>query len=166
MSTFNENPFVVMTLIAAPAIMTNAASVLSLGTGNRLGRVVDRSRELARMLKDLNPESHDYEVRMRQLDRLQRRSRIVVRALTAFYFAVGSFATAALVSLGGAAVASTGYQFGLRAAAGAAIVVGTLAVAALATGCTLLVAETRLAVINLAEEAELAKAKSLDRMNK
>jgi|SRR5262249_50472409 len=163
MSPFNENPFAVMTLIAAPAIMTNAASVLTLGTGNRLGRVVDRSRELARMLHELDPDSHDYEVRIRQLERLQRRSKTVVTALTAFYFAIGSFAVAALISLAGAALASSEFQFGFRAAAGAGLVIGSLAVAALATGCTLLVVETRLAVINLAEEAELAGAKRLTR---
>jgi hypothetical protein len=157
MSPFNENPFAVMTLIAAPAIMTNAASVLTLGTSNRLGRVVDRSRELAKMLHELDPGSRDYEVRNRQLERLQRRSKTVVKALTAFYFAIGCFAVAALVSLIGATLASSEYQFVFRGAAGAGLVIGTLAVGALATGCTLLVVETRLAVINLAEEAELAR---------
>jgi hypothetical protein len=68
MSPFNENPFAVMTLIAAPAIVTNAASVLTLGTGNRLARVVDRSRGLAKILHDLDLYSHDYEVRKRQLE--------------------------------------------------------------------------------------------------
>ena len=68
MSPFNENPFAVMAFIAAPAIMTNAASVLTLCKGNRLARVVDRSRDLAKMLHDLDPYSHDYEVRMRQLE--------------------------------------------------------------------------------------------------
>ena len=157
MSAFNENPFAVMTLIAAPAIMTNAASVLTLGTSNRLGRVVDRSRELAKILHELEPTSYDHEVRIRQLDRLQRRSRTVVTALTAFYFAIGSFAVAALVSLVGAALASSEYQFGFRVAAVAGLVIGALGVGALATGCTLLVFETRLAVINLAEEADLAR---------
>jgi len=146
-----------MTLIAAPAIMTNAASVLTLGTSNRLARVVDRSRELGKMLRELTPESDIYEVRMKQLDLLQRRSRAVVKALTAFYFAIGSFAVAALVSLVGAALASSQFQFGFRAAALAGLVIGALAVGALAIGCTLLVVETRLAVIHLAEEAGLAK---------
>src|SRR5262244_1821468 len=39
-----DNPFAVLTLIAAPAVFTNASSVLALGTGNRLARVVDRTR--------------------------------------------------------------------------------------------------------------------------
>ena len=46
-----DSPFAVLTLIAAPAVFTNASSVLALGTGNRLARVVDRTRAL---VKDLH----------------------------------------------------------------------------------------------------------------
>ena len=42
-----NNPFAVLTAIVAPAILTNACSVLALGTSNRLGRVVDRTRVVA-----------------------------------------------------------------------------------------------------------------------
>ncbi len=35
-----NNPFAILTAIVAPAILTNACSVLALGTSNRLGRVV------------------------------------------------------------------------------------------------------------------------------
>ena len=41
---FADNPFAVLTAIVAPAILTNACSVLSLGTSNRIARVVDRTR--------------------------------------------------------------------------------------------------------------------------
>ena len=47
----SDSPFAVLTLIAAPAVFTNASSVLALGTGNRLARVVDRTRML---VKDLH----------------------------------------------------------------------------------------------------------------
>jgi hypothetical protein len=46
-----ENPYTVLTLIAAPAVFTNAASVLTLGTGNRLARVVNRTRVIAQELQ-------------------------------------------------------------------------------------------------------------------
>ena len=42
------NPFAVLTAVVAPAILTNACSVLALGTSNRLARVVDRTRVVAR----------------------------------------------------------------------------------------------------------------------
>ena len=42
-----SNPFAALTAIVAPAILTSASSVLALGTSNRLGRVVDRTRVVA-----------------------------------------------------------------------------------------------------------------------
>src|SRR5262249_61167075 len=39
-----------ISLIAAPAVFTNASSLLVLGTSNRLARVVDRTRYIAREL--------------------------------------------------------------------------------------------------------------------
>jgi hypothetical protein len=41
------NPFAVLSLIVAPAVLTNACSVLVLSTSNRLARATDRVRELA-----------------------------------------------------------------------------------------------------------------------
>lgn len=54
MAPISENPFAALTTVVAPAILTNASSVLCLGTANRLARVVDRTRvvsaELARVV--------------------------------------------------------------------------------------------------------------------
>ena len=55
MDTSGGNPFAVLTAVVAPAILTNACSVLALGTSNRLGRVVDRTRVVARELAGLEP---------------------------------------------------------------------------------------------------------------
>jgi len=40
------NFFSALSLIVAPAVLTNAASVLLMSTSNRLARSVDRAREL------------------------------------------------------------------------------------------------------------------------
>jgi len=53
MDTVAGNPFAVLTAVVAPAILTNACSVLALGTSNRLARVVDRTRVVARELAAL-----------------------------------------------------------------------------------------------------------------
>ena len=45
-----DNPYAVLTLIAAPAILTNASSVLALSTSNRFARAVDRQRQLSKLL--------------------------------------------------------------------------------------------------------------------
>jgi len=41
------NPFAILSFIVAPAVLTNASSVLSMSTTNRLARAVDRARELS-----------------------------------------------------------------------------------------------------------------------
>lgn len=46
-----ENPFAALSLIVAPAILTNACSVLIMSTSNRVARAADRGRELARELE-------------------------------------------------------------------------------------------------------------------
>ena len=43
-----ENPFAVLTLIAAPAVSAKASSVLARGKANRLARLVDRALQTAR----------------------------------------------------------------------------------------------------------------------
>src|SRR5207237_9799103 len=77
-----DSPFAVLTLIAAPAVFTNASSVLSLGTGNRLARVVDRTRALVKDLHgaELDPATRNLWVS--HLDRLKTRGSLLVRALS------------------------------------------------------------------------------------
>src|SRR6266496_2868527 len=41
------NPFGILTFIVAPAILTNASTVIALGTSNRFARAIDRARALS-----------------------------------------------------------------------------------------------------------------------
>jgi hypothetical protein len=66
------NPFAVLTAVVAPAILTNASSVLALGTSNRLARVVDRTRIVAAELDAFEPGSPDYQRWAAQLEPLGR----------------------------------------------------------------------------------------------
>ena len=69
-----DNPFAVLTLIAAPAVFTNASSVLALGTGNRLARVVDRTRQLTNQLRDPKAQhTSETEMDLRHINRLEQR---------------------------------------------------------------------------------------------
>jgi len=65
------------------------------------------------------------------------------------------FAAAALVSVVGSIVTYYGRHLLFQLAAGLALVIGFLAVLGLASGCVLMVRETRLAVQNLAQEAKI-----------
>lgn len=46
-----NSPFAALSLIVAPAVLTNASSILVLSTSNRLARAVDRARALAAELE-------------------------------------------------------------------------------------------------------------------
>jgi Protein of unknown function (DUF2721) len=156
-SPITENPFAVLTLIAAPAVFTNASSVLALGTSNRLARVVDRTRVIARELRDTLPSESEAQMWSRQLDRLQLRASMLVRALSYFYTAVGAFAAASLVSVLGATVAATDYRMSFATIAAVSLIAGTLGFIGLVIGCSFLVRETRLALAILSEEARLIR---------
>jgi uncharacterized protein DUF2721 len=149
------NPFAVLTAVVAPAILTNACSVLALGTSNRLARVVDRTRVVARELAALEPGGADYGSWGAQLTGLQARTRLLVKALRVIYGSLGLFATAALVSVVGSIVTYYGQRILFQVTAGLAMLAGGVAVVGLASGCALMVQETRIAVDNLAEEAKM-----------
>jgi hypothetical protein len=153
-----NTPFAVLTAVVAPAILTNASSVLSLGTGNRLARVVDRTRAVMAQLSALDPASADRHVWTMQLDGLRVRAKLLVTALRNFYAALGLFAASALVSVGGSISSYYGQMFLFEAAAALAILTGAAAVVGLSWGCVLMVRETQLAVQNLAEEAKATTA--------
>jgi Ni/Fe-hydrogenase subunit HybB-like protein len=150
-----HNPFAVLTAIVAPAILTNACSVLSLGTANRLARVVDRTRIVAAEIKSHAHNESDHQGWVEQLSHLQHRAQLLLSALQSFYAALGAFAAAALISVLGGLAAFYQQRELFRFAAIAAVAIGTFAVVALVRGSVVVVRETRIAVRNLAEEAKL-----------
>ena len=147
------NPFGVLTAVVAPAILTNACSILALGTANRLARVVDRTRIVMREMAAAASGSPQYRSLESQFHALETRAGFLLKALRMFYSALGLFASAALLSVGGSIAIYYGQRWALELAAALAIATGTSAVLGLAYGCVLMVRETRLAVGSLAEEA-------------
>ena len=97
----------VLTAMITPAVLISASGTMILSTSTRLGRVVDRVRSLLDRLRELaatddKPEFFEEERAMLydQLDKLTSRSRLLQRALTSFYLAVGVFvATSAAIGL-------------------------------------------------------------------
>ena|SRR5690349_4880406 len=153
-----ESPFAVLTLIAAPAVFTNASSVLALGTGNRLARVVDRTRALVRDLHATETDAATKELWIRHLGRLEQRGALLVRAMSFFYGGIGCFAAASVVSILGATVVTSQYKWPFEVIVVISFVAGTVGFLGLAVGCSLLVNETRLALRSIYEEAELARS--------
>jgi hypothetical protein len=137
-----DNPFSAMTIIVAPAILTNAMSVLALGSGNRLARVIDRFREVQRTGGP-------------RLDRLRRRAKLLLGAMQAFFTALGSFASTTIIAILGTGLASMGLSAGAKAVAALALAVGAFGIVSLLYGCVQLVRDTQLAVAGLEEEVDL-----------
>src|SRR5436309_2929064 len=89
-----------LTAMVTPALLISATGSLVLSTSTRLGRVVDRARQLEeRLTVLLSAEDREalpmYERRLEVivdlLDKVTSRSRILQRALAAFYYGIGMF---------------------------------------------------------------------------
>jgi hypothetical protein len=148
-----DSPFAALTLISAPAVLTNASCVLLFGTGNRYGRAVDRVHELADLIRDKKEmENDEVALRSRQLESGETRAMPIVRALTCFYTAVAGFVASTLVSLMGALFATS--QIGIAAGIsfGLALLAGITGVLAMTCGALLLARETRHSFVMLREE--------------
>jgi hypothetical protein len=148
------SPFAALSLIVAPAVLTNACSVLVLSTSNRLARAVDRARALASHLE--SPSKADdglTALRFKEMDSAERRALLLLSALRFFYASIGAFATAALTSLVGAALLSTPVEVLPATLEVVAVAAGFIGVLGLVMGCVLLLRETRIAVRVVSEEA-------------
>jgi hypothetical protein len=147
------NPFAVLTFIAAPAILTNASSVMALGTSNRFARAIDRARALAADLGSRAAMPEDLKhLRLKQLQYVSRRVLLLVRALTAFYVSLGAFAAASLTSLVGATLVLAHFEVPRVVVMVVAFSCGVVGVGGLVTGSVLLVRESRLTFATLREE--------------
>lgn len=135
----------VLTAMITPAVLISACGTMILSTSARLGRVVDRVRALSDKLEELAHIEGDIEllderraVIFAQLDRLTSRARILQRAMTTFYLALGIFVSTS-VAIGIVAVTSTRYSW-------IPVVVALLGAACLFYGSMLLIFEARLAL--------------------
>src|SRR5256885_6986006 len=87
----------VLSAMITPAVLISACGTLVLSTSNRLGRVVDRVRDLSdrfeELVRNANPELQ-MEKRTNILGQLElstNRARLLQRTLTSLYAAIGIF---------------------------------------------------------------------------
>jgi len=89
-----------LTAMVTPTLLISATGSLVLSTSTRLGRVVDRVRELEKRLGDLIVTEDKatvplynkrLETVVKLLDKVTSRSRILQRAMGAFYYGLGFF---------------------------------------------------------------------------
>ena len=128
-----------------PAVLISASGTMILSTSTRLGRVVDRVRSLSDRLQSLPDDDAKMDLLAEkramifdQLDKLTSRSRLLQRALTTFYLAVGVF-VATSVSVGVVSFFSARFAF-------IPVALGLIGAFFLFYGSMLLVFEARLAL--------------------
>ncbi len=156
-----SNPFALLTLIVAPAVLTNAMSVLALSTSNRVLRAGERLRVLAAEVAAASePEERAW--RLRHVNRIERQAVLLLAALRAEYVALGSFITASLISIVGAGLSAAAHP-AARLMIALALVVGFVGAGTLVWGCVNLFRATRLSMRNISEEAAMIRAREARR---
>src|SRR5688500_11014230 len=142
-----------LTAMVTPALLISATGSLVLSTSTRLGRVVDRVRQLEERLSDLiYAEDKDavplydkrVEVIVDLLDKVTSRSRIL-RAMQTFYYGIGMF-TLTSVTIAVAAIFNT-YRW-------VPIPIGIVGITFLFWGSVLMLRETRMATATVNAEMD------------
>jgi hypothetical protein len=146
-----SSPFAALSLIVAPAILTNACSVLIMSTSNRVARAVDLAREVGRELDALPPDelTSDSRAWMSEMAAAHTRSVLLVRALRAVYTALGGFSSATLVALLGVVFAARLPEPARSLIELLAVLAGAVGVGGIVWAAVLLLRETRIAVTAL-----------------
>jgi hypothetical protein len=143
-----------LTAMVTPALLISATGSLVLSTSTRLGRVVDRVRQLEERLSDLiYAENKDevplydkrVEVIVDLLDKVTSRSRILQRAMEAFYYGLGMFVLTS-VTIAVAAFFNT-YRW-------VPIPIGVIGIMFLFWGSILMLRETRMATATVNAEMD------------
>jgi hypothetical protein len=142
--------FEVLTAMITPAVLISASGTLVLSTSNRLTRVVDRVRALAKEAQEPSPGrsaedvARQREFVAKQLGTLTARVTLLRTAMTVIYSAIGLFI---LTSIAVGLLSATGISLGWLPVALALAGTGALLHAS-----WLLVREARLAVVSTLEE--------------
>ncbi len=149
-----------LTAMVTPTLLISATGSLVLSTSTRLGRVVDRVRDLEQRLSDLiTIEDKEkeiiplYEKRLdtivNLLDKVTTRSRILQRAMSAFYYGLGFFILTSVT------IAIAGFFNIYR---WLPILVGVIGIMFLFYGSILMLLETRMATATVNAEMDFTWA--------
>lgn len=152
-----QNPFALLSLVAAPALLTNASSVLALSTVNRILRSGDRMRALSAQLEEKEISVAKRTFLMAQVERVEIQATLQLRGLHGIYVALSSFASASLISIIGASTGQTSFHWWIQTMVGLGMIAGLVGVGGLVWGCWNLLLATRISIQNIREEAALIR---------
>jgi hypothetical protein len=144
----------VLSAMITPAVLISACGTLVLSTSNRLGRIVDRVRDLSDRFEQLaskdssTPLSAEKRTMiLGQLELSTSRARLLQRALTSLYVAIEAFVSTT-VAIGILGATDT------RRYAGIPVVLGLIGSVFLCYGSAILIMEARLAYASTRREMD------------
>lgn len=159
----NQSPFAVVTFIVAPALLTNASSVLAMSTINRMLRTRDRMGQLYAKSEGGGLTESEASHLMSQVDRVEQQALLLLVALRAIYVALGAFAAATLVTLLAAVVEQAQLALAARPLSALGVVLGIAGVGGLIFSTVHLFQATRLSLANISEEATMIRDRQAGR---
>jgi hypothetical protein len=162
-SVSSQSPFAIVTFIVAPALLTNATSVLAMSTINRMLRTRERMSELYALSESKEMPEPDCQHLLSQVDRVERQGLLLLQALRSIYLALGSFAAATLVTLVAAVLEQAHLAIWYRPLTIAGLLVGAMGVGALILGTLLLFQATRLSLASISDEAAVIRRRQAQR---
>ncbi len=148
-----QDALAILTAMITPAVLISACGALIFSTSTRLGRVIDRVRVLSERFQELaaHPEKDDmFQERQvlifTQLDRQTSRARLIQRAMTAFYTALGVFVSST-VAIAIVSAAARNFTW-------IAVVLGLVGALFMLYGSMLLIVESRMALAAIMSEMD------------
>src|SRR5215475_6025613 len=130
-----QNPFAALTFVAAPALLTNASTVLAMSTINRMLSTRERMHQLLNTSKAGVQSEAEAAHMVEVVNRVETQAALLLRSLHSIYVAIGSFASATLVTLLGAGVARLQGDLWLHGMAWLDVGLGVAGVGGLVFGC-------------------------------
>ena len=146
-----------LTAMVTPALLISATGSLVLSTSTRLGRVIDRVRDLERRLGELiyvedKSEVPLYDKRVEVivdlLDKVTSRSRILQKAMGAFYYGLGAFILTSVT------IAFAAFLTKIHILQLLPIAIGIVGIMFLFYGSVLMLRETRMATATVNTEMD------------
>ena len=148
-----QNALAILTAMITPAVLISACGALIFSTSTRLSEVIDRVRLLSERFESFarNPENDDMfeerrELVFSQLDRQTSRARLIQRAMTAFYTALGVFVSSS-VAIAIVSAAARNFMW-------IAVMLGLLGSLFMLYGSVLLIIESRMALSAIHSEMD------------
>jgi hypothetical protein len=165
-ASLTQSPFVVVTFIVAPAMLTNASSVLAMSTINRMLRSRDRMAQLNARSEAGGLSEMETQNLLRQVARVEQQGLLLLTALRSIYLALGAFAAATLATLLAAVLEQFHVAFWFHTLTTVGLALGCLGVTGLISGSLRLFRATKLALANIRDDAAMIRERQEQRTSR